>query len=478
MPRKHLLTALARFGGLILSVGLAFCYAIGFQRNMMPAALAAPSEVTRFGGYGISVGPHLDSRPDLLNEMGMDWVKVYDTAQIADYPNHRILFRLEEDGYPPEWEYEGWQRGLHEFARELRDRGVDAIEVGNEPNLAAEWGGQTPDPERYVDVLRQVYTAFKEEAPEIVVVSGGLAPTGGLADGSAVDDLWYAQRMIDLGAADYMDAWGYHPYGFDQPPEADPQTHPYSFRRTELMYDLLRRNGIRKQIWITEFGWVRDPAEDGYDCSSDPQFSDFAWMTFDRATQADYTRRALTFAARNWRWAGPIFLWNLNWNLYDADYEPICSNLRWYGVLDQDGDPLPVVYAVQQVPRRPVIDFRPAIGAVADRLTRTAQAGCAGVMKLGSFTIELTDAVEGQQVTFEPANAPGRPQVWTSAPAAVDGDTVDVYVDGRGVDPGMYLVAINVRSVGAERLSSTVVRGWLMLHYPTTSECVEHYEAG
>ncbi len=461
---------------LTLSLLLSLALLVVFWRQAIPGAFAVPSPFIRYGGYGISVGPHLPSRPDLLSQMGMDWVKVYDTAQIADYPNHRILFRFEIAGYPPEWEIEGWQRGVYDFARELRDRGVDAVEVGNEPNLREEWGGQPPDPARYVELLRHVYTAFKAEAPNIVVVAGGLAPAGNMPDGSAVDDLWYAEQMLKLGAAQYMDAWGYHPYGFNQPPETDPRREPFSFRRTELLVDLMRRYGVtNKQIWITEFGWVRNPAEEGFDCTRDPDFSNFNWMVVSRDVQADYTRRAFEFAARNWAWAGPMFLWNLNWNMYDEGYEPRCSHLRWYGILNRDGTPLPAYHAIQNVPRRPPIEYRPEIGAVVRRMTRTAEAGCAAVMPLGSFVVQLRGAEDGALVQVEAANAPGRPVVWTSVTQAREGDEVQVFVDARDVSPGLYLIAVNLRAAGTLRASSTVVRGWLMLHHPTSPECIARF---
>jgi hypothetical protein len=212
--RSGCLLWLNRIARLVLSVVLVLGMLLVFWQAAIPGAFSAPGPSLRYGGYGISVGPHLESQPELLDEMGMDWVKVYDTAQIADYPDRHILFRVERAGYPPDWDLDAWTDGLHEFARELDRRGVDAVEIGNEPNLAREWGNQPPDPAKYVDVLRRAYTAFKSEAPDIIVVSAGLAPTAGLPDGSAVDDLWFAQRMLDLGAAQYMDAWGYHPYGF------------------------------------------------------------------------------------------------------------------------------------------------------------------------------------------------------------------------------------------------------------------------
>ena len=341
-----------------------------------------------------------------------------------------MLFRVERDGYRPTGTLKrtsncmSWPANSISAAWMCWDR--------QWPNLSQEWGGQKPDPSTLTCCAGH---KALQEAPHIVVVAAGLAPTA-VADGSAVDDLWFAQQMINLGAQNYMDAWGYHPYGFNQPPEADPHQQPFSFRRAELFYDLLRRNGVNKQIWLTEFGWVRNPAEEGINCTGDPNFKDFAWMAVDRDTQAAYTGRALEFAARNWRWAGPMFLWNLNWNLYDESYEPLCSHLRWYGILNRDGSPLPVVRAVQEAPRRPAIEFRPSVGAVSLRLMKSVEAGCAGIVQLGSFTVQASDLPEGEKVSIEPANAPGRPRVWTSHEEAEDGDEIGVFVDARGMDPG------------------------------------------
>lgn len=293
---------------------------------------------------GISVGPFLPAHRDLLNAMGMTWVKIYDTPQIADYPDQNVLFRVNVDPS----DLDGWERGLYNLAPELAQRGAVAVEIGNEPNLAAEWNG-SPSPQQFTDALCRAYRAFKETAPRITVVSGGLAPSDNIP-GQAANDLEFARGMLDAGAGACFDAWGYHPYGFDQPPEADPSAHPMSFRRAELMHDLLSAYGLGdRPVWLTEFGWLRDPREEGVDCAGEAQFAGFGWMVTPRDTQAVYTARAVSYAADNWPWVGPLFLWNLNWNRYEADYEPVCSHLRWYGVLDSNGTPLPVFFALQQI---------------------------------------------------------------------------------------------------------------------------------
>ena len=467
------LSTLLRFIRLFLSLILPLGMLVAAYHTVLPAAYSQQVGLVRYGGYGISVGPWLPSRPDLLDQMQMDWVKVYQTAQLRDYPNQRVLYRIEIDYWPNE----AWVRGLYDLARELGAAGVDAVEIGNEPNLGAEWTWEPPNPQHFTEAVCAAYRVFKEVAPAIIVVSGGLAPTAGTSDGRNMDDMVFAQQALDAGLGNCFDAFGYHPYGFDQPPEANPSKHPFSFRRAELMYDLLLRNGVRgKQMWITEFGWVRNPAEEGINCANDPLFADFQWMVVSSQTQAEYIARAFSFADRNWPWAGPLFLWNLNWNTYpDSENEPPCSHLRWYSILDRDGTPLPAVPAIAGLPKRPPVEYRPEIGAVVNQLTRTAEAGCVGLLRLGDFTLYNAGYPGEFEVEIKAANAAGRPFVWTSVTRAGDGDTVVVFVDARGAQPGLYLIAINLRAFGAQRMTSRVVRGWLLVHYPTTPECVQRF---
>ncbi len=94
------------------------------------------------------------------------------------------------------------------------------------------------------------------------------------------------------------------------------------------------------------------------------------------------------------------------------------------------------------------------------------------MIRLGSFTVYNSGYPGHLEVDIRAANAPGRPLVWTSTMRAVDGDEVDVFVDTHGIAPGLYLIAINVRAFGTSRMSSQVVRGWLLLHYPTSPDCI------
>jgi hypothetical protein len=428
-------------------------------------------------GYGISVGPHSRVSPALLDDLGLDWVKLYDLTQVENFPNQHVLYRIDVRGMPANLAI--WRSDMVNLARDLNRLGVDAVEVGNEPNLYSEWGDQLPNARDYVTVLRLAYEIVHQYAPDVVVLAAGLAPTVTTADRHAVSDLEYAQQMLDAGAADYCDAFAYHAYGFDQPPEADPSQHELVFRRTERMYQLLQENGVvGRQIWVTEFGWMRDPVENGVDCRNEEIYQGHAWIAVPGALQAAWTARAFEFADSNWPWAGPMFLWNLDWNQYEIDYLPICSHMRWYAILDQDASPLPVYYAVRQVDKRPPMEYAPVVDAVTHSMTRTAEAGCAGVMRMGSFTIVNTGYPGDMAVTIEPANAPGRPVMWTSATTAESGDEVEVFVDATGIAPGLHMMVVNLRSVSGaegEHVSTRAVRGWLLIHYPTSPQCVAAY---
>jgi hypothetical protein len=211
------------------------------------------------------------------------------------------------------------------------------------------------------------------------------------------------------------------------------------------------------------------------DCSSASEFSSFNWIKFPAELQAAYTARAFAFADSNWPWAGPMFLWNLNWNQYSPLELSPCSHMRWYAVLNESSQPLPVFYTIKRLEKRSPYEYRPTVSAVVHGLTRTAEAGCAGAMRLGSFTVRNSGYPGHLDVEIEPANGPGRPQVWTDVDHAISGTDVEVFVDATGIQPGLHLVAINLRAYGTRRMSSHVVRGWLLIHYPTSPECVARY---
>ncbi len=336
-------------------------------------------------------------------------------------------------------------------------------------------------------MLRVAYEIIKSIAPNVIVVSGGLAPTLTTPDRGAINDLDFAREMLENGAADYLDAFGYHPYGFNQPPEADPTQNELVFRRVERLRDLLAAYGAGgKPIWLTEFGWLRDPAESGVNCAGSPALAGFDWMRVPGRTQADYTVRAFDYADRHWAWAGPMFLWNLNWQQYADDYEDPCSHLRWYGILERDGAPTATYRAVAAMPHRysaylPLPEARPAPpldafgtpaltppssldggpfeAAGADPVFQIA-AFCPRLFSLGEWEVINAGWPADLTLRVEPQIFPDQdmPRLLASAEEVHFGDRLALYADVSMTPPGEYLLVATLRGEYNERTISGSAR--------------------
>jgi hypothetical protein len=406
----------------------------------------------------------------MVDQLGMDWVKLYDDKQIPLFPNKRILFR-QDMNLTTDWEaFRGWLAGR---VRLLDSQGVEAIEIHNEPNLSLEWQGKPPNAREYTQMLRVAYETVKSVAPGMIVVSAGLAPTITTPDRLAVNDLDYAREMLQNGAAEYMDAFGYHPYGYNAPPEDAPAYGVLNFRRTELIWQLLQEFGVSdKQVWLTEFGWMRDPAEDGITCSdSDPDFAGFAWLRVSGATQADYIVRAFAFADRNWPWAGPTFLWNLNFSMRADDGSlPMCSHMRWFGLLKRDGSRTLAFERVAAMPKR-YSRYLPQMILYAQEMTLETALDCPGRQSVGRFEVGNTGYPGGFSASIQPALAPLGPAVEVSLASARAGQEVEVFADTTNLSPGLYLIYVNVRTTIGGVLQAQNIRGFVIVRQSSTGAC-------
>ncbi len=310
-------------------------------------------------------------------------------------------------------------------------------------------------------MLRVAYTEIKAVAPDMIIVSGGLAPTLTTADHGAENDLDFATEMLDNGAGQWMDAFGYHPYGYDQPPEADPASRELVFRRTERLRAIMEKHNVFKQIWLTEFGWLRNPAEDNVACTDDdPNFRGFAWLRVSGATQADYLVRAFQYADAHWPWAGPMFVWNLNWNKLGG--LATCSHMRWFGILHQDGTPTLAFARLQQMEHH-YSDYLPHIELHADALSVTVSMACLHRVPLGTFTIENSGYPAPTTLSIEPANSLDPPFAEVASNTARVGDTVNIFVNPAGLpQPGQYTVHVNVKADIGGRIVSQQVQGYVV----------------
>ncbi len=243
-------------------------------------------------------------------------------------------------------------------AQRYCNNGVGAIEVWNEQNLHYEWGNKPLNPADYMALLKPAYAKIKSVCPSMVVVSGALTPAGNVGS-LAVDDFTYMQGMLALGMANYADAIGAHPSGYNVPPSltydqactyvrqtnssftgpCDSPHHSWSFRSTvDGYYNMVAAasGGAGKKIWATEFGWAAGGAfNPAYGYAND--------NTYDE--QAQWTVEAYQYM-RNSGKVGAAFLWNLNFRQIADGTE----KAQW-GIMANSGQPLPAYAALAAMPK-------------------------------------------------------------------------------------------------------------------------------
>lgn len=203
---------------------------------------------------------------------------------------------------------------------------LGAIEVWNETNLSREWGANPLNGGDYMRYLKVAYASIKAACPGIIVVSGAPTPTGGDGGRTAVQDSDYLQQMYSAGLAQYSDAIGIHPSGYNVPVDCDASSpscaeppgvsfkgpwegggaHHYSWSFLSMMNTYRRimvANGdSAKQLWATEFGWgVTGNPFPGYEFERD--------NTVDE--QAQWLVKAYQYG-KSWGWVGVMFTWNLD----------------------------------------------------------------------------------------------------------------------------------------------------------------------
>ncbi|MBI3957559.1 MAG: beta-galactosidase [Chloroflexi bacterium] len=218
---------------------------------------------------------------------------------------------------------------------------VHAWQVGNEPNLAREWGGKRPNPAQYAALLGQVYRAIKAANPNAIVISAGMAPTGTDNEIAMPDTRFYAEmyRAMKGNSDGYFDLLGVHAAGFAAPPETDPAqaaVNPayggqrfFAFRHVEDIRKIMQANGDGdKRMAILEFGWTSDPVNPDY-------YWFGAGAGIDEFVKADYLRRAYVWAGEHWQpWVGlmsVLTMPNLDW-LEDGD--PFDEEQYWWAILE------------------------------------------------------------------------------------------------------------------------------------------------
>jgi hypothetical protein len=259
-----------------------------------------------------------------------DWL-----VRAAEYYGLDLVLRLD---HPPGWatplDASAYAAFVEQVAARYRSR-VAAYVIWNEPNLAAEWGDEPPNPDTYVELLCAAQAAIDTADPEAIVVSAGLAPTNH-SDASALDDRLYLQAMYDLGAASCFDILGAHPYGFAYSPDDPYKAHDgLNFARLADVRAIMVENGDGdKPVWATELGWTTNAVG-----------AERQWLRVGEEEQSRYLLRAIERAGRDWPWLERIAIWNVSTGL------PVGDERRGYSILADDGIPKPAYRALAELLR-------------------------------------------------------------------------------------------------------------------------------
>jgi hypothetical protein len=224
-----------------------------------PKRPETPAIGRQYGPYGVC-----NSRPDYMAPLaasGLRWVRLGSFAWatceaepgVRDYTvAETALAAAEREGLAvigemsgnPGWattdgnrrsppkDWLAWERHVEQVVTHFRDR-VHVWEIWNEPDISQFWTGSAED---YVQLLKHAYLGAKRADPTCLVMSAGL-------DGSGER---YLARILDLGAGEYCDLVGAHPYA---------GTTAIAAHRLATMRRILAYHGLDKPLWITEIGW-------------------------------------------------------------------------------------------------------------------------------------------------------------------------------------------------------------------------------
>lgn len=258
-----------------------------------------------------------DGQPDTIDA----WLKYDRIVDLVEDYDLRLMVRLSN---PPEWsraenpataggalappdDFDDFVNFAVAVATRYQGR-ISHYQIWNEPNIYPEWGEQFADPAAYTDMLCRTYRALKAVDPDIVVLSGAIAPTISLDGFAGYQDLIYLQKMYDAGAGDCFDILSAQGYGlFSGPTDRRLRLTAVNYARHVYYRDIMVANGDgHKGIWLAEAAWnaVEDaelPREEIAD------YSRFGTATQDQA--ARWMPIAYQRAAEEWPWISGISYW-------------------------------------------------------------------------------------------------------------------------------------------------------------------------
>lgn len=203
-----------------------------------------------------------------------------------------------ENAFAPPVEVRDYGDWVQAFVERYGDA-IDHYQIWNEPNIAPHWGNREVDPAAYARLLREGAMRICAADPGAVVLAAALAPNVE-PGGANMSDVAYLDRLYQAGAAPWFDVVAGQIYPFDLPLETPPTAGELSWRRLELLRQVMLDHGDGETaIWVVSWG-IPGPGSPG------------EWdLAGERITHAVQDARL------NWPWLGPMI-----WAAWTRDDHP------------------------------------------------------------------------------------------------------------------------------------------------------------
>jgi len=228
---------------------------------------------------------HTDALLSAVAAVGLEPVVVLDGSPA--WARHRLDVGAANAPLAPPEDPRAFAPFAAAFAQRYAPR-VRAYQIWDEPNIAPHWGNHRIDPVGYTQLLKVGAEAIRAVDGDAIILAAALAPTADRGH-TAIDEVYFLQRMVGAGAAPYMDAIAIQPFGFGYTPfNATQSLRVLNFQRAALVRRALVNIGLGEMpIWTMRFGWnVRHDSQ---------------WGTVTPEMQRDYLAGARSVDAA-WRW--------------------------------------------------------------------------------------------------------------------------------------------------------------------------------
>lgn len=229
-------------------------------------------------GIHILFRSELEKAAKLVNSSGGDWGYVTVPIQYGDRDlerwqsfmdearkHHLIpIIRLATESYYKDSSV--WRKPTYadvlDFANFLNSLDWPVINryvvLFNEVNRFDEWGGDSPNPEGYTDIVEYAIEVFKNRSQDFFLITAGLdngAPNDGV---KFLDNLAYLRRIGSHNAQVFAQIDGIASHSYPNPAFREPPSRNLVEGTSTYKYEnqvIERFGGTRKPVFITETGW-------------------------------------------------------------------------------------------------------------------------------------------------------------------------------------------------------------------------------